>query len=203
MKDAMKIAESFQATEWPAMRTRLQADDAGAWSEAASILRERLGGRFLKHAHSLLDRSYSGFSILAIDSAVIEALEQFRKGAHRTPSRKSGEFFRDFFTKTRFKEFFTPKTADLFYKTIRCGILHQAESEADSLVKKSAAPFVVKLSRSGKGIDINAKRFHEELEGALDDYVKALLAGDAPLRKSFITKMNYIARSSPDKGAVV
>ena len=65
------------------------------------------------------------------------------------------------------------------------------------------APFVVKPSRSGKGIVINAKRFHEELEGALDDYVKALLDGDAPLRKSFIKKMNYISRSYPDEGAVV
>jgi hypothetical protein len=199
----MKIAGTFRANQWPAMRMRLQTDDADAWREAVTLLRNRLGGRYLEHASALLNCRYSGFAILAIDSAVIEALEQFRKGVHKTPAKKSGEFFRDFFTATRFKAFFTPELADLFYRTVRCGILHQAESAADSLVKKSTASFVVKRSPSGKGVVINARRFHEELDRAFDDYVNALLTGDAPLRTSFIKKMNYITRSSSDDGAVV
>ena len=199
----MKIAGAFRANEWHAMRTRLQAGEADAWCDAVSLLRQRLSGRYLEHARKLLDRRYSGFAILAIDSAVIEALEQFRKGVSTTPSSKSGEFFRDFFATTRFKTFFTPKTATLFYETVRCGIFHQAESKADSLVKKSPASFVVKQSPSGKGVVINARRFHEELEGALEDYVNALLAGNAILRKSFIKKMDHITRCEPDIGAVV
>ena len=174
----MKIAGVFRANEWGAMRTRLKADDMAAWGEAVTLLRERIGGRYLEHARELLNRRYSGFAILAIDCAVIEALEQFRKGVARTPSRKSGEFFRDFFTTTRFKQFFTAKTSNLFYQTVRCGILHQAESNADTLVKKSTASFVVKQTPSGTGVVINARRFHEILETVLEDYISKLLAGD-------------------------
>ena len=56
------------------------------------------------------------------------------------------------------------------------------------------AAFVVKLSATGKGLTINARRFHEELEAAFEDYAAALLAGDVQLRASFIKKMTYIAR---------
>lgn len=199
----MKIAGTFGADEWPALRKRLKADESDAWQEAAILVRQRLGGRYLEHARELLDRAYSGFAILAIDCAVIEALEQFRKGAPSTPYRKSREYYKDFFTTTRFKKFFTEKTAAHFYDTVRCGILHQAESKVDSLVKKSTDSFVVRLSSSGAGVVINAKRFHEELEGALDDYVKALLSGDTALRTLFIKKMSHIARSQPDEGVVV
>ena len=198
----MKIAGNFRANEWGAMRTRLNADDATAWEEAVMLLRERIGGRYLKHARELLNRPYSGFAILAIDCAVIEALEQFRKGVPSTPRRKSGEFFRDFFVTTRFKRFFTAKTSKLFYETVRCGILHQAESNADTLVKRSTTSFVVKQTPSGTGVVINSRRFHEILETVLEDYISKLLAGDVTLRKAFITKMNYITRSEPDSGAV-
>ena len=101
--DAMKIAETFRTTEWDALRRGLEADEADAWLKAACLLRKRLGGRYLKHARELLNRPYSGFAILAIDSAVIEALEQFRKGVPKTPKRKSADFFKDFLTRTRFK----------------------------------------------------------------------------------------------------
>ncbi len=199
----MKIAGTFRTDEWPALCARLKADETAAWHEAATLLRQRLGGRYLEHARELLNRRFSGFAILAIDCAVIEALEQFRKGTLSTPRSMSGAYYRDFFTTTRFRKFFTANRADLFFDTVRCGILHQAESKADSLVKKSAASFVVRESSSGAGLVINAKRFHEELEGALDDYINALLAGDVTLRKSFIKKMDYIARSQTGSGAVV
>ena len=139
----------------------------------------------------------------AIDCAVVEALEQFRRGADETPCRKGKEFFRDFLTQTRFGRHFTPATANVFYETIRCGILHQAETKADSLVKKKAAAFVVKQSATGKGLIINARSFHSELEAVLDDYAAALLAGDVVLRTAFIRKMKYVARDPTGIAGVV
>src|ERR1035437_10631269 len=100
------------------------------------------GTRYLHHAGELLKRRYSGFAVLAIDGAVVEALEQFRRGEKETPPRKGGEFFRAFLTKTRMGKHFTPEMATLFYETIRCGILHQAETKEDTLVKKNAQQFV-------------------------------------------------------------
>jgi hypothetical protein len=190
----VKIAGEFKATEWPTDRNRLEAGDDEAWKLAVEILRKRLCGRYLDQSRALLDRSYSGFAVLAIDCAVVETLEQFRRGAKETPRRMGLQFFKTFLTKTRFGNHFTEATAQLFYETVRCGILHQAETTADSIVKKKSATFVVKQSTTGNGITINARRFHEELEAALADYVSALLAGDVGLRTSFITKMNFIAR---------
>ena len=94
-------------------------------------------------------------------------------------------------------------TADLFYTTIRCGILHQGVTKSDSRVKRKKARFVVRHSRTGKGIVINARRFHEELGAALEDYISELLGGDKDLRAAFVKKMSYIAKSTPDVAGVV
>jgi hypothetical protein len=190
----MKIAAEFTASEWPTLRSNLEAGDAKAWERGVEILRARLCGRYLNQSRALLSRQYSGFAVLAIDCAVVEALQQFRCGAEETPWKKGIDFFQECLTQTRLGKHFTKPTAELFYNTIRCGILHQAETKADSLVKKKMAAFVVKQSATGKGLTINARRFHEELERAVDDYAEALLSGDVKLRASFITKMKYIAR---------
>ena len=200
----MKVAANFEATDWAGLRARLTSGAADAWKEAVSLLRARICGRYLDQARQLLGRSHSGFAILAIDCAVVEALEQFRRGEKETPRRKGKEFFRDFLTQTRFGKHFSVAAAELFYETIRCGILHQAETKADSLVKKkTSAQFVVQQSPTGKGLIINAIRFHAELEAALDDYAEALLEGHAQLRANFIAKMNYIAKVQPGVAGVV
>jgi len=199
----MKIGAEFRSGQWPALRQRLQANEPGAWREAVGLLHHRLGDRYLSHAGQLLGRQHSGFAVLAVDCAVIEAFEQFRRGVPRTPWKQSGAFFKAFLTTTRFKAFFTTKMAKLFYDTLRCGILHQAEAEADSLVKRKRAAFVVQLSPSGAGLVINARRFHEELEAAFNDYKEALLRGDTGLRSHFIKKMNHIARILQGGGGVV
>jgi hypothetical protein len=153
----------------------------------------------------LLHEPYSGFAVLALDSAVIESLEQFRRGKPETPKRQCGAYFAAFLTQTRLKTHFTPAKAALFYETIRCGILHQAEAKEDSRVKKDSAHPVAVLSKSGAGLVINARRFHEELEGAFEDY-KAGLTSDKPSkareesRAAFIRKMDAIARRPTGAG---
>ena len=193
----MRIGRAFSSEEWPALRQRLESGESAAWQEAVGILDHRLGDRYLDHATHLLARDHSGFAVLAVDCAVVEALEQFRRGVPKTPMKQSGAFFEAFLTTTRFKRFFTPATAKLFYHTLRCGILHQAEAEADSLVKKRRADFVVQPSPSGAGLIINVRRFHEELVAAFDDYKQALLRGNVERRQCLIKKMNHIARSEP------
>lgn len=202
----MRIAGEFKAQEWETLRSRLVTGEQVAWHEAVKLLDDRIRGRYLDHARRLLDERYSGFAVLAIDSAVIEALEQFRRGKAETPSRKSRTFFKAFLTQTRFKAHFTTaEKAGLFFDTIRCGILHQAEAKEDSLVKKSTAHPVAVLSKSGAGLVINARRFHEELEGAFEDYKKSLTdetqsKARQDWRDAFIRKMDAIARRSADAG---
>lgn len=191
----MKIGAEFKSNEWPALLNRLESNDAAAWQDAIDLLDHRINDRYLNHSRGLLNKNYSGFAVLAIDCAVIEALEQYRRGMPKTPHKKSKAYFKAFLTTARFKCFFSEDTASLFYDTLRCRILHQAEAEADSLVKRKHAAFVVKPSSSGAGLVLNTRRFHEELEGAFSDHKAALLQGDNDLRQCFIKKMNYVARN--------
>jgi hypothetical protein len=195
----MQIAEKFTTSDWEKLRTRLEAGEQAAWDEAAELLDRRIRGRYLGHARRLLDQPYSGFAVLALDSAVIETLEQFRRGKPSTPRKKSGKYFKAFLTQTRLKAHFTAAKAKLFYETIRCGILHQAEAKEDSLVKKNTTHPVAVLSKSGAGLVINARRFHEELEGAFEDYKQSLMDGTdsksrKDLRRAFLDKMDAITR---------
>jgi hypothetical protein len=201
----MRIAGEFEASEWDALRARLVAGEQAAWAEAVRLLDDRIRGRYLAHARRLLDKPYSGFAVLALDSAVVEALEQFRRGKPSTPRKQSGAYFEAFLTQTRFKAHFTEKEAGLFYDTIRCGILHQAEAKEDSLVKKNATHPVALLSKSGAGLVVNARLFHEELERAFEDYKQSLTDGTdsetrKKLRQAFIDKMDAIARRPSDAG---
>jgi hypothetical protein len=73
------------------------------------------------------------------------------------------------------------------------------------LVKRNSARPVAVLSKSGAGLVINARRFHEELEGAFDDYKQDLMhvtpskARD-DRRSAFIRKMDVIARHATAAG---
>lgn len=202
----MRIAGEFTASEWERLRTRLVAGEQAAWFEAAKRLDDRIRGRYLDHARRLLDERYSGFAVLALNCAVVEALEQFRRGKPKTPAGQCGAYFKAFLTQTRFKVHFrTEAEAGLFYDTIRCGILHQAEAKEDSLVKKNTTHPVAVLSKSGAGLVINARRFHEELEAAFEDYKQSLIDGmeskvRKDLRQAFIDKMDVIARRTSGAG---
>src|SRR5262245_41152829 len=67
-----------------------------------------------------------GFASLAIACLVIETLESFYQGRGDTRS-KSSQMFRDFFErKTELRVF--ADANNWFFRDIRCGILHQAES---------------------------------------------------------------------------
>lgn len=203
----MKTAGKFDHTAWPALKPRLVAGEAAAWQEAVDLLQQRLGARYLDQATHIMSQAYSGFAVLAIDCAVVEALEQFRQGA--TESRDVdgrsavGKFFEAFLTQTRFG--LSADLARKFYLTVRNGILHQAETKEDTLVNKSkSSAFTIQASPSGDGVIVNAKRFHEELLLAFEDYKNALLVGQPQaLRDKFIDKMDFINRVQPGQAPVV
>ena len=193
----MEIAPNFTEHQWKVLTFRGKQD----WVVGIAALRRRLEQRFIKPAHGLLRFKKSGFAILALDCLLVETLEQFREGVGKTPYVKRGgrrflaseDYFVAFLTSAYFGPGFDPNTAKLFYKTIRCGILHQAEVEASSLVRRSGP--VVKLSSDGRGIVVNPVEFHKRIEAAFNRYLVNLRSGvDPALRQNFRTKMDYIAR---------
>jgi hypothetical protein len=151
--------------------------------------------RYLEHIRSLLDRKTNGFVVLALDSALIETMEQFRRGVPKTPAKKGREFFESFLTGTAFKAHFNRELAGIFYREIRCGLLHQSEAGGTSRVKRGATLPLASITTDGKGVVVNAPEFHRLLESVVQDYAKDVQSGSDPeVRTRFRRKMNYICR---------
>jgi hypothetical protein len=187
----MKISRNYNVEH---LRDLDFTSEAG-WQMAVTIFEDRLETRYLEHIRALLPRKTSGFVVLTLDCALIETLEQFRLGVPKTPYRQGRKYFITFLTTTLFSEHFDEKSAGLFYKTIRCGLLHQTEAGETSRVKRGPQLPVVAYTSDHSGVVINTKRFHDLLEKTISEYVKELRNPTADLaRTAFLRKMNFICR---------
>ena len=79
---------------------------------------DRVESRYLEHIRALIKRKTSGFVVLALDCALIETLEQFRRGKARTPPRDCRKYFEAFLTETAFAKHFNTNLAINFYTEI-------------------------------------------------------------------------------------
>lgn len=108
--------------------------------------------------------------MMAVGCLMIETLESFRLGILNTQGH-SKEMFDSFFQteESLFPDF---KNIKRFYKDIRCGILHQAETtNAWRIILYG--PIVDKEKRT-----INAEKFIEALQAALEKYKHDLEVND-------------------------
>lgn len=150
-----------QAKEW------MRLKDENSKAELIELIYHRFENRYVKHIKS----PNSGFLKMAVGCFVIETLESFKQGIEDT-THKSGDMFRDFFSSER--EFF-PGFKELgkdFFKSIRCGILHQGETTNGWRILLKGE--LLNLSERS----INASKFIESLEGALSRYIQNLRDSD-------------------------
>jgi cation transport regulator ChaC len=113
----------------------------------------------------------------------------------KTPNGKSQDYFVSFLTETSFGKFFDQNKAEIFYKQIRCGILHQAEIGGSSRVLIRQQAPLIRLAKDGNGLVINRKLFHKQLAKEFENYVSQLRKTNSPdekLRSNFKKKMDYI-----------
>jgi len=188
----MRLSRKYDVQDF----TKLTFASESDWQMAIGILEDRFETRYLEHIRFLLKRPTSGFAVLTLDSALIETVEQFRRGEYKTPRYHGERFFVSFFTETAFSKFFSEDSAKIFYKTIRCGLLHQAEAESNSRLKRGADLPLVSLTSDHLGIVINTAKFHNLLETCVAEYLSMLRTGrHAEYRQRFLRKMKYICRS--------
>lgn len=186
----MKISPKYKDNDWKELRFSKEKD----WEKGIKIFENRIYGRFLNPISDLDKREYAGFLIMAIDCLLIETLQQFIEGVPETPRKKSECYFKKFLT-SYFKEDFDDEKAKMFYKQIRCGILHQAETKESSKIKISHKLPIVKYTKKKDGLIINRKKFHGKLDKAIKSYIEQLKdKTNEPLRKNFRDKMDYICR---------
>lgn len=166
----MKNINDFELTEKVTVgqaRKWMTDKDDFAKDNLISLIHHRFTNRYVKH----LNDTDSGFLKMAISCLMIETLESFKQGKKDTKGI-SQKMFEDFF-KTEEKYF--PDFKDIaidFYKSIRCGILHQAETtNAWRILRRNSL-----LDKSNR--TINATKFVKALEKSLDNYVQTLRTED-------------------------
>ncbi|WP_394391146.1 hypothetical protein [Shewanella woodyi] len=191
----MEIAPNFNAQEWLALDLESNEED---WQKAIDVLKDRLYLRYIEPVDALIETEMQskakerkfGFTVLAIDMLLIETLQAFKEGLPDT-NGKSKKVFKRFLEKsTYFSPYFTTDAQrEEFYKSFRCGILHQAEVQSSALVWS-----IGELYERAEGLEvINRNAVHQNLKSDLDDYLNDLRSpGNKELRNNFRNKMNSV-----------
>ena len=81
--------------------------------------------------------------------------------------------------------------ARLFYKNIRCGILHSAQTYGGCMLSTECRD-AVEFFRGRACIKVNVEMFSDEMYHYFNSYISRLRNGEVTTRTNFITKMNYI-----------
>lgn len=132
-----------------------------------------------------------GFTLMAIGCLVIEALECFYQGK-KTSDRVNGEggpgaMFESFFKRPTGLEIFGGGD-NWFYKQIRCGILHQAETVGGWRIRRDC-----RLLDTNELL-INATLFIRHLQSAVENYADQLQSDDT-LWENFKKKMDAVCKN--------
>jgi hypothetical protein len=185
--------------DWAIMRQRLTTNpDTAVWAEAVrDYFEARLGDRYLEPIKWLQDTGAArgeGFSIVAIQCTLIEFLEStvggkcyVYNGHGKHVYSSSSKLFKDFLTKREpFRNTFTVELARSFYKGVRCGLLHEAQTKLGWKIR-AASP--------AKSI-VDAEKlivYRNDLQRALLDFIdwyKQEIPRSGKLQEGFIRKFD-------------
>jgi hypothetical protein len=195
----MLISRNYKAADWKALIFKTEED----WQKAVDIFLDRIETRYLKHIDRIISHRTSGFAVLALDCTLIETLEQFRRGKQKTPNRKVETYLVAYLTGTSFKKYFDKDTARMFYRQIRCGLLHQTDAK-DSQVKRTSTLPMIAYTKGKKGLVVNSKPFHQEMKEVIRQYAEELRNPKSKkARNAFRDKMDFICgvEKQPPQGS--
>ena len=161
------------------------------WGKAIDIFKDRIVGRYFDQINALSnDINANGFTIMALNCLLIEALFQFRDGKDMTPGKNSKAYPR--FLVEEFPHVFDVTSADLFYQSIRCGILHSAQTKEGARLSDDDS-FIVNLV-SGELV-VSVLGITNQLKHYFDTYVNKLRdPNQRTIRTNFVKKMKFICR---------
>ena len=190
-KGEINIAPNYSKESYLNLKLSMQSS-AADWHEAITILRDRIEGRYFNQIDLLLgDINSNGFTIMALNCLLIEALFQFRDGKKTTP-RPNSETYPMFLLEEFPLAFDLREKADKFYSDIRCGILHSAQTQNGSRLSDEQG-FVVRLDSSS--VVVSVLELTLALRAYFDVYTQRLAnPAEITLRQNFIKKMKYVCR---------
>jgi hypothetical protein len=158
-------------------------------SDIVTFVKQRFTERYITPMR-VDKKKKNGFTIMAISCLMIESLESFYQGWHDSNNKSQLAFCNFFDRNNNFK--FLRGYSQEFYKHIRCGILHQAETTGGWHIRRDG-PIFYKPTKT-----INAKLFHDEVETVLKNYCKSLVQSDwnSKAWKDFRKKMKSICKNT-------
>jgi hypothetical protein len=187
-----RISFQHNSNDWTA---DLADVNSPSWTKGIQIIKDRFESRYFNPISQLLNSSdtkvkYScGFLIMSIDCLLIETLNQFYLGLSTSDEkyyrdnpdplyRANQQAFRDFFKHSSFFPAFKTdeRVCNTFYKEIRCGLLHQAQSKTNSLINVKEPEMVKFLDPSNpdNGLVINRILFHQAFVDEFNKYLHDL-----------------------------
>ncbi|MBC6995445.1 hypothetical protein QWY85_10200 [Neolewinella lacunae] len=136
-----------------------------------SVIKNKTSGKNVNE-YSLLYKN--GFSVMANCCLLIETLETFLRGWENSSNKSEAAFLKFFSRDKNFKEFAVDDMPTIFYKSIRCGILHQGETTNGWRITRDERKLI--LDTNSK--EINASKFLGQLKQSITDYKDELLKAD-------------------------
>ena len=139
----------------------------------AEVLRRRFAERYIDPVTPTEGKQMHGFTMMAISCLMIESLESFSQGWENSNGKSEAAFCCFFDSHSQFDEFRGHFAQ--FYRNVRCGILHQAETTGGwKITRKEAAP----LFDAAPPPTINATLFLQHLHAVLDRFCDGLKTAD-------------------------
>jgi hypothetical protein len=132
----------------------------------AILVFNRFFERYIEPLNNISKTKKNGFCIMANCCLMIEALESFYNGWNDTESRSQLAFCNFFDRVSLFSDFHG--YSGKFYKNVRCGILHQAETTGGWKIRRNGDLF------DHNKLIINATKFLHLLKGYLEQYKRDL-----------------------------
>jgi hypothetical protein len=151
--------------------------DAQDRAQIADMIGARFRERYLEPVSEGSPSVRNGFTMLAVCCLMVEALESFRRGLPNTDRISESTFCSFFHAHNEFAELCP--LAHEFYRAVRCGILHQAETTNCWRVhrQKPEGNSQRQLLRQENGVKwINAAEFADRMTLVLQRYCEELKA---------------------------
>jgi hypothetical protein len=201
----IQISGSRTAADWKTFEERLVKEDSQElWAEAfEEYFKQRLELRYLKPIRILQGGGWQGegFSIVTIQCALIEFLAATKIGKNHRHlkkketlgeheySRSSGIFSNFLATDPAFQPFFDAASAEEFYTSVRCGLLHEARTKNG---------WTIWATSGGKGPIDPARKivFRDDLQSTIDAFITDYgfeLLSNKDLQAAFVRKFNNLA----------
>jgi hypothetical protein len=192
MANTTKLSSTYTVSRYKELIDRLDAappqGDAEIKAEIVAFFVERFTERYITPINAAHKKKKHGFCTMAVSCLMIEALECFWSGWRDTNETGKGKLaFRQFFQRIPALSAFRD-VGPQFYKNVRCGILHQAETTGGWTVVRYGPLFDTRRLR------INATTFHRVVEESLLSHARSLKTADRNSERwiNFKTKMGYV-----------